>query len=52
MAKTVTKTESKVFNPSSYDSGTFGTNTSYPTSNGLADTSSTSYARFTVSTTA
>ena len=52
MAKTVTKTESKVFNPSSYDSGTFGTNTSYPTSNGLSDTSSTSYARFTVSTTA
>lgn len=26
MAKTITKTESKVFNPSSYDSGTFGTN--------------------------
>lgn len=51
MSKTITRTESKTFNPSSYDSGTFTTNSSYPTSNGLADTSSTDYARFTVSTT-
>lgn len=51
MSKTITRTESKTFNPSSYDSGTFTTNSSYPTSNGLTNTSSTTYARFTVSTT-
>lgn len=51
MSKIITRTESKTFNPSSYDSGTFTTSSSYPTSNGLTDTSSTTYARFTVSTT-
>lgn len=44
-------TSSVTFIPSAYDGGTFTTNTTYPTSNGLSDTSSTSYARFTVSTT-
>lgn len=52
MSKITTKTESKAFIPSSYDGGTFGTNNSYPTSNGLSDASSSSYARFTISTTA
>ena len=52
MSQIININESPVFNPASYDSGTFTTNNSYPTSNGLANTSSTSYARFTVTTTA
>lgn len=52
MSQVININESPVFNPASYDSGTFTTNNSYPTSNGLTNTSSTSYARFTVSTTA
>ena len=51
MSKQVNIQDSLVFNPSAYDSGTFTTTTSYPTSNGLTDTSSTTYARFTISTT-
>lgn len=54
MSQVITINESPVFNPASYDSGTFTTSTSttYQVSNGLTDTSSTSYARFQVSTTA
>lgn len=51
MSRPVNINETLTFNPAAYDSGTFTTNTSYPTSNGLTNTSSTSYARFTVSTT-
>ena len=45
-------TSSVTFIPSAYDSGTFTVSGSYPASNGLSNTSSTSYARFTMSTTA
>ena len=51
MSRPVNINETLTFNPSAYDSGTFTTGTQYPTSNGLTNTSSTSYARFTVSTT-
>ena len=53
MSKQVNIQDSLVFNPSAYDSGTFttSTDTTYQVSNGLTDTSSTSYARFQISTT-
>ncbi len=53
MSRPVNINETLTFNPSAYDSGTFttSTNTSYRTSNALTDTSSISYARFTISST-
>lgn len=51
MAKTVVVSGSLNVVPSRYIGGTFTTNSNYPPSNGLTDTSSNTYARFTTSTT-
>ena len=51
MAKTVVTSGSINVVPSRYIGGTFTTRSQNPPSNGLADTSSTTYARFTVGTT-
>lgn len=51
MAKTVVITGSLNVVPSRYIGGTFTTNSNYPPSNGFTNTSSTTYARFTTSTT-
>ena len=51
MSKTVLVTGSLNVVPSRYIGGTFTTRSQNPPSNGLADTSSTTYARFTVGTT-
>lgn len=51
MSKTVLVTGSLNVVPSRYIGGTFTTNSNYPPSNGFTNTSSTTYARFTTSTT-
>lgn len=51
MSKTRVVTSSVILNPSTYIGGTFTTYSSNPPNNGLADTASTTYARFTVATT-